>query len=969
MRARLTASFALALSLTPCIATARPDGRGLPSSALQSAEGLSLRALRTSRPSAAPAARRDAWALLHRESGAAWAALWDPATGSPSRLWGRGIAAPGTVASAEAAERFARAFLARHLGLLAPGCAPTDFELVTNELHDGLRSLGFAQRYAGLPVVGGQVSFGFKRDRLVVLGSQALPSPSAPTTLHGDTHALRGAALRWATGFAARVDLGDLEGPLVLPLIGDAGVLGYRVAYRAVAETASPAGSWELYVDAATGAPLARRSRRHFGEAGLRLRVPAQYPAAGYTELPAGSLYLVQGTSRLTADEDGVFNWPGDDARAGSTLLRGEWADVTNAHGASLSRAWTLSPGTTSVWGAETEPEADAQLAVFAHLVKAKAFLRGVAPDLLLLRNPTPASVNLPSPEDACNAWSDGTRLGFGAATWQCENPGRIAGIVYHELGHSVHITGMLGSIAAFDDALSEGLADYLDATLRDDSAIGRGLFLDGTPVREIDPVGEEAVWPEHVDPYWPHYTGEIASGALWDLRKLLIASEGPAAGRQLTDRLWFAAVRRAVDIPSVYVEALVADDDDGDLANGTPHACAIDDAFRRHGLVPEPLEDALPGAVLPRPEGFRVATSLGNGRAACGADAIVGGALEWRRRGTVATQSIALAQEPGQLAATLPAQPPGTVVEYRFALRLASGALLNVPRNEAAPYYELYVGETTPLYCTDFETNVFQEGWRHGAGLGAEEESDGWQWGTLASATGSGDPRQPFSGTGVAGTGLGRGRDRGYYPLGTLSYATTPPIDTRGYAEVRLQYRRWLTTADATPSIRANDKLLWQSPRSARFEDRGWRFHDLDLSSAVRSGKVSVTFTLDAGYELGGGFTLDDLCIVGVKPAAGAPSRPERPSLATTCGDGALQPPEECDHGADNGAPGDSCTARCAWAPTAAGGGCQLPRAPLERAQPTATGALAVALLCLARRRRVGSAASGPSRSARREP
>ena len=46
--------------------------------------------------------------------------------------------------------------------------------------------------------------------------------------------------------------------------------------------------------------------------------------------------------------------------------------------------------------------------------------------------------------------------------------------------------------------------------------------------------------------------------------------------------------MRRAQDLPTSYDAALVADDDDGDLANGTPHYCAIQHAFGVHGLAPD---------------------------------------------------------------------------------------------------------------------------------------------------------------------------------------------------------------------------------------------------------------------------------------------------------------------------------------------------------------------------------------------
>src|SRR5690606_30853265 len=95
---------------------------------------------------------------------------------------------------------------------------------------------------------------------------------------------------------------------------------------------------------------------------------------------------------------------------------------------------------------------------------------------------------------------------------------------------------------------------------------------------------GKEWHWPE--DRGEVHDEGRIIGGALWDLRVALSEALGPAEGVALTDRIWYEATRRAVDIPSMYPEALLVDDDDGDLSNGTPHSCIIDQVFYAHGLV-----------------------------------------------------------------------------------------------------------------------------------------------------------------------------------------------------------------------------------------------------------------------------------------------------------------------------------------------------------------------------------------------
>src|SRR5262249_24307202 len=109
------------------------------------------------------AGKTAAWARLAATG--SWEVRWDAATGVPSRIWGSGIPVPGAMANPDVAERAARAALADHIALLAPGSAVTDFELVSNHYDGDIRSIGFVQRSGGRRVLGGQGSFRLQRHR------------------------------------------------------------------------------------------------------------------------------------------------------------------------------------------------------------------------------------------------------------------------------------------------------------------------------------------------------------------------------------------------------------------------------------------------------------------------------------------------------------------------------------------------------------------------------------------------------------------------------------------------------------------------------------------------------------------------------------------------------------------------------------------------------------------------------------
>jgi hypothetical protein len=168
----------------------------------------------------------------------------------------------------------------------------------------------------------------------------------------------------------------------------------------------------------------------------------------------------------------------------------------------------------------------------------------------------------------------------------------------------------------------------------------------------------------------------------MWDLRKALIAeSSDRDAAVRLADRLFYAAVRRASSIPATLIEILAADDDDGDLANGTPHECAIRAAFGRHGLRTLAGEIDAAGLVpsaTTAPQPVRL-TLIGEDQR-CG-DTITDVRLEWRPRdgGQPGNAAATAADDVWTAPLTLPAD--GEALFFRFRVRFADGSDMDLPR------------------------------------------------------------------------------------------------------------------------------------------------------------------------------------------------------------------------------------------------------------------------------------------------
>lgn len=806
-----------------------------------------------------------------------WTALWDRDTNVPLRLWGPGVTAPGSMQDPQIAEAAARQFLATHLRVLAPGASASDFVVVANQISGSgdVRSIGFAQHAGGVRVLGGSIGFSFKHDRLIMVGSTALPNVTinlSPRPL--DPQRIAQSAIGWlgAEGFTVRVRSTSPD-RVIVPVVRPRGATGPEVAYHLAeqvsVESITEAGRWDVWVDATTAAPIARRTTIHYASGRVLFDVPDRSPSGTRSPKPApNASHLVNGTATIST-ADGMVTWA-DGIAAISPGLRGSLIAVTNKAGAAVTEMLQLSDGADITWSKATEEFNDAQLSSFVFASTAKAYARAnLNPSLAWLDEALSVTVNENS---TCNAYSTGDDIHFykakvstSALSPSCQNTGRLADVVYHEFGHSLHANSIIDGVGAFDGALSEGMSDMLAAFITKDHGMGRGFFNTDEPLRDINPATDKR-WPDDTTGE-VHDDGEIIAGTFWDLRTALIAKHGETEGDAVARKIYYGVLQRAVDIPSTYAEALVSDDDDGDLTNGTPNQCEINTAFGAHGLTDPRITL---GLGIPTREGMTISMTANPpaSAATCPGPAVSSAVVDWKVRGGTA-EKLDLMLDNGTYSIDIPRQPTGTVVQYSVTVTLADSASIRFPNNDADPFYEIYVGEVEPLWCADFETGGDE--WLHGA---TPTNRDEWEVGAPLGL--GGDPKTAHSGANVLGIDLSTD---GVYRRSALMWAESPEIDLQGNTNVRIQYYRWLGVEDGffdNASVSANGTKVWSSLASAseptvpkNHVDKEWRFHDIDVSQHVANGKLKIRFDLasDAGLNLAG-WNVDDVCVVIAKPA-----------------------------------------------------------------------------------------------------
>lgn len=884
-----------------------------------------------------------AWKAFQARAGGQWSASYDRATGVPSQIWGSGIAAPGTVASAVIAETYARMILADHLALVAPGASLGDFVLVSNRSDGEIRTVGFAQYHAGHRVVGGQVSFRFKFDRMIAIGSQALPDVTVPIPTTRMSRVQLGARAKSALQIAVDLPVAPVTeagDEVVLPLIGDAAVLGFRLA-RPLTIDGGAEGRYLAYADAATGEILAVHQRNLYASGTVRYKGVDRYPGNPRVDRPAPNAFVMVSGAPATTAADGSVTWGIDAAQTLTTAVVGDFVTVVNkAVSATLAVAdLPLTPNGTVVWDASGVVEDDAQVQVYLSVNTVKQFVRThLDAGMPKLNDAIIANVNI---DKDCNAFYDGTAINFFHASMKCQNTGLLQDVVFHEFGHALHSEEIIDGVGSFDGAMSEGAADFLAASITGDAGMGRGFFYNNDALRNLDPQFKEFVWPDDVQEI--HHTGLIYGGTMWDLRKALIAELGEAAGIQLVQKLYIGTLRRSTNIPDTLVEALVEDDDNGNLDDGTPHECTIRKAFSLHGLRTATGVIEAPGALAQQAGSTLVRVDISGLSTRCSGDNIKNVVVQWKPsepgqkpvEGSVTANRV----DRDTFWAQLPISVDGTIL-YRANVVFDDGSVMTLADNLADPYYQLYQGHTVPLYCTNFEAgDPLAEGWT----TGSTKEESPWAWGeAMAGPT---DPPAAFSGSHFLAQALG-----GDYKPGRNSWVQMPSVDVGRWTDVRLQYRRWLAVEDShfdQARILLNGKEVWQNftqnigdSSSTHHVDREWRFHDVPLSGKAPGHVFDVRWdlTADDGLNLGG-WQLDDVCIVanvnsvcgdGVKtPTEGCDEglgNADLPNACRTycqlpaCGDGILDDHEECDRGLDGDA---SCTPMCTAKEIPTLGGC----------------------------------------------
>ena len=583
------------------------------------------------------------WQSFVSETGGQWVSHWSHATHTPKAIYGTGLPILDWQGDTQAeAARHAQRLLADRSELLGIGASEMR-EAIAARIGN-MWSFVYDQYFRGLPVIGGRADVRVHRTgKISMFGSEAFPI-AADFVVVPTIDALNAERLAWqALGTAPHAPLagdqrvtrlviwGDIDAAHPVPV-----VLAWEVPIAAVAADGSgPVGRY--YIDAHRGLVVAYANDKHeCGMPGCKLpprgfvradrtgegtgsheshgagkhgevspvsatpvgASPALPPATGtvrawlrtgttatspLVNVPLPGLKIaVPGVGNVVTDANGNFTA----TVAAATTVSCNLAGIHNQNISGVNPAlatFTLSPTTPANVQFLTSTATALQAAhttTYWWIYRVNEFCRSVLGNTAQLNtadNVLP-SVNISS---SCNAYYTANTINFYAAGGTCNNTG-FSTVVAHEWGHG--LDDRYGGISQVN-GLSEGWGDIIAMYLTDQPLVGEGFFTNGGSIRTGDNTRQ---YPTGVD---VHDQGESWMGFAWHLRQRLATSLGSrAAAITLTNSIVLGSIAaNAGDQYSAVSQVFLADDNDANLLNGTPHSVDLIAACDQHSL-PNPV-------------------------------------------------------------------------------------------------------------------------------------------------------------------------------------------------------------------------------------------------------------------------------------------------------------------------------------------------------------------------------------------
>lgn len=593
------------------------------------------------------------------------------------------------------------------------------------------------------------------------------------------------------------------------------------------------------------------------------------------TDEPLADLAItINGTIYYT-DTAGLLSDPSLTLPSVATLpLQGRWSKVRafTASNATPTFNDTITANGTTYLYPVTGISSSRHVNAYYHVNRVHDFMKSYYPTFTDMDIQLPTNVDLTS--GTCNAYYNGASINFYAAGGGCNSFAEIGDIIYHEYGHGIsdkfyqaHSTSTINN-----GALNEANSDIWAISITHNPILGQNAYTNGGYIRRYDQAPK--VYPQDIQGE-VHNDGEIIAGAWWDV----------AVNIGSVDTMTKLFILTYYDVPDgpngteglvyhdVLMSALMNDDNDNDLSNGTPNFAAIVKAFAKHGIYLLNDADIIHQELAHQPTNapITVNTTITSTYSPLIQDV----KLFYRLRGTTAWDTLTMNNNGANAYTTqIPAQAQeGTIIDYFFAVNDVSNNVIayapvgfnpSVATTESTLPYQFGVGIAAR------DSNQFEgatTGWAIGNNSGDNTTKGIWiqavpiqssvmgtvNSGSLICQTGA----DHTSGTGKClVTGNALAPTQVITTNAVLKGKTTvisPAFDLTGYTAPVIEYYRWFSNdRGQNPrkdqwlvQVRDTNNIFWKNVDQTYQSDYSWRRRIFGVKQYLPTAlNVQVKFT-----------------------------------------------------------------------------------------------------------------------------
>lgn len=493
------------------------------------------------------------------------------------------------------------------------------------------------------------------------------------------------------------------------------------------------------YVDAITGELLYRSNEvNETFDVTVKANIHMATPVSATTEVLVPDMRLTIGGNNYVTDASGTVSVASANAPTSVTYsVRGPWSRVdVGGNTPEFTATMNKSVDTFIIPIADTSTSNFRAVSAFYHVNKIHDFMKTYWPSFTGMDKVMTTNVDINDNPNgsSCNAFYRNNRfdINFYKPQPSCRAFSIVSDIVYHEYGHGISYRFYDDNGANFSNgAMGEASSDVWAMSINRDGVVGDGAFNNGGNIRNYT-VGAK-VYPRDLIGQ-VHNDGEIIAGAWWDV-----------AQATSVDTMTKLFTLTHYDLPNgpngtegeiyndVLISALMNDDNDGNIGNGSPHFGSIVEAFARHGIYlmadAQIEHEEVDHQSINTPVTISANLTLGN---PAFFDKLY---LVYRDRYNVGTwDSVVMNNTTGNTyTAQIPGYPGGAIVDYYFRAQdaivasgygLPKGYAPNAVQSELTLPYQYGVGLNIARYTVDFEGAI--DGWQLGT---PTETATGGKW------------------------------------------------------------------------------------------------------------------------------------------------------------------------------------------------------------------------------------------------